>query len=196
MELNKIPHIRTFLLVSTFPFQKVQSVLLHHILMKIPHTCDRPGTDQFHIWSPAIDFISDHFKWTLVARLVRHRKYIYLQNLKWKWYPNLFYCTNQDVRVYLSVLSMETHCVLNMKQFNGMLCKSDHVFVFQHLMLLGGKKSTDVPLEGYLLSPIQRICKYPLLLKVQLPFFHYGHLQASAKLIDYFFYIYYFATFF
>uniref|UniRef100_A0A8C1U4D9 Phosphatidylinositol-3,4,5-trisphosphate-dependent Rac exchange factor 1 n=1 Tax=Cyprinus carpio TaxID=7962 RepID=A0A8C1U4D9_CYPCA len=34
-----------------------------------------------------------------------------------------------------------------------------------HLMLLGGKKSTDVPLEGYLLSPIQRICKYPLLLK-------------------------------
>ncbi len=115
MELNKIPHIRTFLLVSTFPFQKVQSVLLHHILMKIPHTCDRPGTDQFHIWSPAIDFISDHFKWTLVARLVRHRKYIYLQNLKWKWYPNLFYCTNQDVRVYLSVLSMETHCVLNMK---------------------------------------------------------------------------------
>uniref|UniRef100_W5JY16 Phosphatidylinositol-3,4,5-trisphosphate dependent Rac exchange factor 1 n=1 Tax=Astyanax mexicanus TaxID=7994 RepID=W5JY16_ASTMX len=32
-------------------------------------------------------------------------------------------------------------------------------------MLLGGKKSTDVPLEGYLLSPIQRICKYPLLLK-------------------------------
>lgn len=33
-------------------------------------------------------------------------------------------------------------------------------------MLLGGRKSTDVPLEGYLLSPIQRICKYPLLLKV------------------------------
>ena len=33
-------------------------------------------------------------------------------------------------------------------------------------MLLGGKKSTDIPLEGYLLSPIQRICKYPLLLKV------------------------------
>uniref|UniRef100_A0A4W5KIG8 Phosphatidylinositol 3,4,5-trisphosphate-dependent Rac exchanger 1 protein n=1 Tax=Hucho hucho TaxID=62062 RepID=A0A4W5KIG8_9TELE len=34
-----------------------------------------------------------------------------------------------------------------------------------HCMLLGGKKSTDVPLEGHLLSPIQRICKYPLLLK-------------------------------
>uniref|UniRef100_A0A8C9VUK0 Phosphatidylinositol 3,4,5-trisphosphate-dependent Rac exchanger 1 protein n=1 Tax=Scleropages formosus TaxID=113540 RepID=A0A8C9VUK0_SCLFO len=34
-----------------------------------------------------------------------------------------------------------------------------------HCMLLGGKKTTDVPLEGYLLSPIQRICKYPLLLK-------------------------------
>uniref|UniRef100_A0A3B4ZFS3 Phosphatidylinositol 3,4,5-trisphosphate-dependent Rac exchanger 1 protein n=1 Tax=Stegastes partitus TaxID=144197 RepID=A0A3B4ZFS3_9TELE len=32
-------------------------------------------------------------------------------------------------------------------------------------MLLGGKKSTDIPLEGYLLTPIQRICKYPLLLK-------------------------------
>ncbi|XP_077023540.1 phosphatidylinositol 3,4,5-trisphosphate-dependent Rac exchanger 1 protein isoform X3 [Tamandua tetradactyla] len=32
-------------------------------------------------------------------------------------------------------------------------------------MLLGGRKTTDVPLEGYLLSPIQRICKYPLLLK-------------------------------
>ncbi|XP_078590252.1 phosphatidylinositol 3,4,5-trisphosphate-dependent Rac exchanger 2 protein-like isoform X1 [Branchiostoma floridae x Branchiostoma japonicum] len=32
-------------------------------------------------------------------------------------------------------------------------------------MLLGGHKTTDVPLEGYLLSPIQRICKYPLLLK-------------------------------
>lgn len=36
----------------------------------------------------------------------------------------------------------------------------------QHCMLLGGKKSTDIPLEGYLLTPIQRICKYPLLLKV------------------------------
>uniref|UniRef100_A0A674BQA6 Phosphatidylinositol-3,4,5-trisphosphate dependent Rac exchange factor 1 n=1 Tax=Salmo trutta TaxID=8032 RepID=A0A674BQA6_SALTR len=34
-----------------------------------------------------------------------------------------------------------------------------------HCMLLGGKKSTDFPLEGHLLSPIQRICKYPLLLK-------------------------------
>lgn len=131
MELNKIPHVRTFLLVSTFPFQEVQSILLHHILMKIPHTsCDRPGTDQFHIWSPATDLISDNFKWTLVARSVRHRKYISLQNLKWKWYPNLFYCTNQDVRVCLSVLFMETHCILNMKKFNWMLCKSDHVFFF------------------------------------------------------------------
>ncbi|KAJ8369642.1 hypothetical protein SKAU_G00096700 [Synaphobranchus kaupii] len=34
-----------------------------------------------------------------------------------------------------------------------------------HCMLLGGKKTSDIPLEGYLLSPIQRICKYPLLLK-------------------------------
>lgn len=33
-------------------------------------------------------------------------------------------------------------------------------------MLLGGRKTTDIPLEGYLLTPIQRICKYPLLLKV------------------------------
>ncbi|XP_057353998.1 phosphatidylinositol 3,4,5-trisphosphate-dependent Rac exchanger 2 protein isoform X3 [Manis pentadactyla] len=32
-------------------------------------------------------------------------------------------------------------------------------------MLLGGRKHTDVPLEGYLVTPIQRICKYPLLLK-------------------------------
>ena len=36
----------------------------------------------------------------------------------------------------------------------------------QSCMLLGGRKTTDIPLEGYLLSPIQRICKYPLLLKV------------------------------
>lgn len=41
------------------------------------------------------------------------------------------------------------------------------LFPVQHCMLLGGKKSTDIPLEGYLLTPIQRICKYPLLLKVQ-----------------------------
>lgn len=32
-------------------------------------------------------------------------------------------------------------------------------------MLLGGRKNTDVPLEGYLVAPIQRICKYPLILK-------------------------------
>lgn len=37
----------------------------------------------------------------------------------------------------------------------------------QSCMLLGGRKTTDIPLEGYLLSPIQRICKYPLLLKVR-----------------------------
>lgn len=41
-----------------------------------------------------------------------------------------------------------------------------YVPLLQHCMLLGGKKSTDIPLEGYLLTPIQRICKYPLLLKV------------------------------
>uniref|UniRef100_A0A4W3IL86 Phosphatidylinositol-3,4,5-trisphosphate dependent Rac exchange factor 1 n=1 Tax=Callorhinchus milii TaxID=7868 RepID=A0A4W3IL86_CALMI len=32
-------------------------------------------------------------------------------------------------------------------------------------MVLGGMKTKDIPLEGYLLTPIQRICKYPLLLK-------------------------------
>ncbi|KAK5898545.1 hypothetical protein CgunFtcFv8_015950 [Champsocephalus gunnari] len=32
-------------------------------------------------------------------------------------------------------------------------------------MLLGGRKDTEVPLEGYLVAPIQRICKYPLLLR-------------------------------
>lgn len=36
----------------------------------------------------------------------------------------------------------------------------------QNCMLLGGRKNTEVPLEGYLVAPIQRICKYPLLLKV------------------------------
>ncbi|XP_041923432.1 phosphatidylinositol 3,4,5-trisphosphate-dependent Rac exchanger 2 protein [Alosa sapidissima] len=32
-------------------------------------------------------------------------------------------------------------------------------------MLLGGRKNTEVPLEGYLVAPIQRICKYPLFLR-------------------------------
>uniref|UniRef100_A0AAY5EN72 Phosphatidylinositol-3,4,5-trisphosphate-dependent Rac exchange factor 2 n=1 Tax=Electrophorus electricus TaxID=8005 RepID=A0AAY5EN72_ELEEL len=32
-------------------------------------------------------------------------------------------------------------------------------------MVLGGWKNTEVPLEGYLVTPIQRICKYPLLLR-------------------------------
>ncbi|XP_061623647.1 phosphatidylinositol 3,4,5-trisphosphate-dependent Rac exchanger 1 protein [Phyllopteryx taeniolatus] len=46
------------------------------------------------------------------------------------------------------------------------LNKIPHIRTFLlHCMLLGGKKSTDIPLEGYLLTPIQRICKYPLLLK-------------------------------
>lgn len=36
----------------------------------------------------------------------------------------------------------------------------------KNCMLLGGRKNTEVPLEGYLVAPIQRICKYPLLLRV------------------------------
>lgn len=52
-----------------------------------------------------------------------------------------------------------------------MCCISDPVarlfsVSVQELMVFGGKKSTEIPLEGYLLTPIQRICKYPLLLKV------------------------------
>lgn len=50
----------------------------------------------------------------------------------------------------------------NIWYYNFDIC----VCFLQHCMLLGGKKSTDIPLEGYLLTPIQRICKYPLLLKV------------------------------
>lgn len=38
----------------------------------------------------------------------------------------------------------------------------------QNCMLLGGRTNTEVPLEGYLVVPIQRICKYPLLLKVSI----------------------------
>lgn len=45
-------------------------------------------------------------------------------------------------------------------------------------MLLGGRKNTEVPLEGYLVAPIQRICKYPLLLRVSIILciqtMHYG----------------------
>ena len=45
-------------------------------------------------------------------------------------------------------------------------------------MLLGGRKNTEVPLEGYLVAPIQRICKYPLLLRVSMALWiltmHYG----------------------
>lgn len=42
--------------------------------------------------------------------------------------------------------------------------------LLQNCMLLGGRKNTEVPLEGYLVAPIQRICKYPLLLKVSKAF--------------------------
>lgn len=47
-----------------------------------------------------------------------------------------------------------------------MKCNILILFWLQSCMLLGGRKTTDIPLEGYLLTPIQRICKYPLLLKV------------------------------
>ncbi|XP_029011742.1 phosphatidylinositol 3,4,5-trisphosphate-dependent Rac exchanger 1 protein isoform X2 [Betta splendens] len=60
------------------------------------------------------------------------------------------YCSNHEKALRLL---MELNKIPNIRTF------------LLHCMLLGGKKSTDVPLEGYLLSPIQRICKYPLLLK-------------------------------
>lgn len=50
-------------------------------------------------------------------------------------------------------------------------------------MLLGGRKNTDVPLEGYLVTPIQRICKYPLLLKVLKSFFYPGFHNLYVKLV-------------
>ncbi|KAK2897947.1 phosphatidylinositol 3,4,5-trisphosphate-dependent Rac exchanger 1 protein isoform X3 [Channa argus] len=60
------------------------------------------------------------------------------------------YCSNHEKALRLL---MELNKISNIRTF------------LLHCMLLGGKKSTDIPLEGYLLSPIQRICKYPLLLK-------------------------------
>lgn len=53
-------------------------------------------------------------------------------------------------------------------------------------MLLGGRKNTEVPLEGYLVAPIQRICKYPLLLRVSMALFmqtmHYEYTTALCHL--------------
>uniref|UniRef100_A0A667ZIC0 Phosphatidylinositol-3,4,5-trisphosphate dependent Rac exchange factor 1 n=1 Tax=Myripristis murdjan TaxID=586833 RepID=A0A667ZIC0_9TELE len=60
------------------------------------------------------------------------------------------YCSNHEKALRLL---MELNKIPNIRTF------------LLHCMLLGGKKSTDIPLEGYLLTPIQRICKYPLLLK-------------------------------
>lgn len=60
------------------------------------------------------------------------------------------YCSNHEKALRLL---MELNKIPHMRTF------------LLHCMLLGGKKSTDIPLEGYLLTPIQRICKYPLLLK-------------------------------
>lgn len=47
-------------------------------------------------------------------------------------------------------------------------------------MLLGGRKNTEVPLEGYLVAPIQRICKYPLLLRVSAA--HCSHARGSLRI--------------
>uniref|UniRef100_A0A4W6CLS1 Phosphatidylinositol 3,4,5-trisphosphate-dependent Rac exchanger 1 protein n=1 Tax=Lates calcarifer TaxID=8187 RepID=A0A4W6CLS1_LATCA len=60
------------------------------------------------------------------------------------------YCSNHEKALRLL---MELNKIPNIRTY------------LLHCMLLGGKKSTDIPLEGYLLTPIQRICKYPLLLK-------------------------------
>uniref|UniRef100_A0A8C4IPF8 Phosphatidylinositol 3,4,5-trisphosphate-dependent Rac exchanger 1 protein n=1 Tax=Dicentrarchus labrax TaxID=13489 RepID=A0A8C4IPF8_DICLA len=60
------------------------------------------------------------------------------------------YCSNHEKALRLL---MELNKIPNIRTF------------LLHCMLLGGKKSTEIPLEGYLLNPIQRICKYPLLLK-------------------------------
>uniref|UniRef100_A0A3Q3N311 Phosphatidylinositol 3,4,5-trisphosphate-dependent Rac exchanger 2 protein n=1 Tax=Mastacembelus armatus TaxID=205130 RepID=A0A3Q3N311_9TELE len=50
------------------------------------------------------------------------------------------------------------HCFLYFSQFS-------FYTELLNCMLLGGRKNTEVPLDGYLVAPIQRICKYPLLLK-------------------------------
>uniref|UniRef100_A0A672ZX24 Phosphatidylinositol 3,4,5-trisphosphate-dependent Rac exchanger 2 protein n=1 Tax=Sphaeramia orbicularis TaxID=375764 RepID=A0A672ZX24_9TELE len=43
--------------------------------------------------------------------------------------------------------------------------RTSFLLTSENCMLLGGRKNTEVPLEGYLVAPIQRICKYPLLLR-------------------------------
>ncbi|XP_017266862.1 phosphatidylinositol 3,4,5-trisphosphate-dependent Rac exchanger 1 protein isoform X1 [Kryptolebias marmoratus] len=60
------------------------------------------------------------------------------------------YCSNHEKALRLLI---ELNKIPNIRAF------------LLHCMLLGGKRSTEIPLEGYLLTPIQRICKYPLLLK-------------------------------
>ncbi|KAE8576306.1 hypothetical protein XENTR_v10004144 [Xenopus tropicalis] len=60
------------------------------------------------------------------------------------------YCSNHEKALRLL---MELNKIPNVRAF------------LLSCMLLGGRKTTDIPLEGYLLTPIQRICKYPLLLK-------------------------------
>uniref|UniRef100_A0A8C4R2I3 Uncharacterized protein n=1 Tax=Eptatretus burgeri TaxID=7764 RepID=A0A8C4R2I3_EPTBU len=55
-----------------------------------------------------------------------------------------------------------------------------HAF-FLGCMLLGGRRVNDIPLEGYLLSPIQRICKYPLLLKELVKRTPAGHEDGPAS---------------
>ncbi|XP_075427394.1 phosphatidylinositol 3,4,5-trisphosphate-dependent Rac exchanger 1 protein isoform X2 [Ascaphus truei] len=60
------------------------------------------------------------------------------------------YCSNHEKALRLL---MELNKIPNVRAF------------LLGCMLLGGRKTTEIPLEGYLLTPIQRICKYPLLLK-------------------------------
>uniref|UniRef100_A0AAX7TYA0 Phosphatidylinositol-3,4,5-trisphosphate-dependent Rac exchange factor 1 n=1 Tax=Astatotilapia calliptera TaxID=8154 RepID=A0AAX7TYA0_ASTCA len=74
----------------------------------------------------------------------------------------LFSNIEDILKLHQGVLSAVEYSLLPEPQPHHAL---GHVFLQFHCMLLGGKKSTDIPLEGYLLTPIQRICKYPLLLK-------------------------------
>ncbi|RLV88800.1 hypothetical protein DV515_00015282 [Chloebia gouldiae] len=76
--------------------------------------------------------------------------FIFQQVLKDKFFVYEEYCSNHEKALRLL---MELNKIPTVRTF------------LLGCMLLGGRKTTDIPLEGYLLTPIQRICKYPLLLK-------------------------------